>query len=59
METINMSKKDLSASGMRPMNDRVRSCKYYMTSRGVKKMQDVASRVKKHFSDLWSGRNKK
>lgn len=51
--------KDLSANGMRPMRDRVRSCRYCMTSRGMKKMRDVASRVRNHFSNLWAGRNKK
>ncbi len=33
-------------------------CKYCPTSRVVKKMKDVASRVKNRFQELWSRRKK-
>ncbi|MCX5923802.1 MAG: hypothetical protein NTZ68_00030 [Candidatus Dependentiae bacterium] len=51
--------KDLGANGMRPMADRIKGCRHCMTSRGIKKMKDTISRVRNHFSNLWSRRNKK
>ncbi|MFA5998628.1 MAG: hypothetical protein WC747_01245 [Candidatus Babeliales bacterium] len=51
--------KDWRQGHMRPMIDRVKGCRHCMTSRGIKKMKDVISRVRNHFTDLWTGRNKK
>lgn len=49
---------DWRQSGMRPLIDRKRGCRYCPTSSVVKKMKDTISRVKEHFTKLWSERKK-
>jgi len=50
---------DWRQSGMRPLIDRKRGCRYCPTSNIIKKMRDTMSRVKQHFQEMWSGRKKK
>ena len=49
---------DWRQSGMRPLIDRKKGCRYCPTSSVVKKMKDTISRVKEHFAKLWSERKK-
>lgn len=49
---------DWRQSGMRPLIDRKRGCRYCPTSSIVKKIQDTISRVKNRFQSLWTKRKK-
>lgn len=55
---MEVSMSDWRQSGMRPLIDRKRGCRYCPTSGVVKKIHDTISRVKKHFQTLWSNRKK-
>lgn len=49
---------DWRQSGMRPLIDRQQGCRHCPTSRAIKKMKDVITRVKNRLQELWTRRKK-
>lgn len=49
---------DWRQSGMRPLIDRKKGCRYCTTSSGLKKMKDTITKVKQRLLDVWSRRKK-